>query len=415
MNKTYSFIIFSSIALFVVLIIQINWILQTAKIKEELFNDKANIVLAKTTAALYADEETCQKIEDYAESNATGLGEEESMRIDSLFTHYMAFYNFDIEYSFSISRRNYLSVGVNTPNSFNTIYNKTLDQLPSQNELELKLIFPDKKQFILAEMGPLFITSVCLILLVLILFWRITLSLLKEKKLSEHTTDFLNNMTHEFKTPLTNIALAGKMLNKETTFLKKEKIKHYAEIILEENQKLSLQVEQMLGMTALERGEIPLQKVSVNIHELINSILKPIYLQLEDKEGHLSLSLEAINPMIMGDKVHLTNMFCSLIDNAIKYSPQKPLISIQTSDLGSNLCIKVTDQGIGIPTRYKKKVFDKFFRVPTGNIHTVKGFGLGLTSIKSTVKLHGGNINLESKQRKGTHFIITLPNSLKNA
>lgn len=413
MNRTYSFIAFSSLALSVVLIIQINWIFQTAKIKEELFNDKANIVLAKTTAALYADEATCLKIEEYAEYNTsdivTKLGALEMQKIDSLFSHYMAFYNFDIDYSFVISKPTRLKSNNNSPSYFNTIYNKSLDEFTSKNQLELKLIFLDKKQFILAEMGLLFITSVLLILVVLILFWRTTLSLLKEKRISEHTADFLNNMTHEFKTPLTNIALASKLLGRDANFEKKEKLKHYTEIILAENQKLSLQVEQMLGMTALERGEIPLQKVALDFHQLTKLVSKSIRLQIEDKQGHLDLHLEAKNSIILADKIHLTNMLCSLMDNAIKYSTETINLSIQTTNIGQNLCIKVSDQGIGIASKYQKKVFEKFFRVPTGNVHNVKGFGLGLTYLKSIVELHEGSIELQSKKGVGTTFTITLP------
>lgn len=418
MNRTYSFIAFSSTALLVVLIIQINWLFQTARIKEELFNEKANIVLSKTTAALYADEETCLKIEAYAEDSSsdiiTKLGALEAQKIDSLFKHYMAFYNFDIDYNFVISKPARLTSNVNTSSYFNSIYNKNLDEFSSKNKLELKLIFLDKKQFIFAEMGPLFITSVLLIFLVLILFWRTTLSLLKEKKISEHTTDFLNNMTHEFKTPLTNIALAGKMLGKDSNFQKKEKLKHYAEIIVEENQKLSLQVEQMLGMAALERGEIPLQKVVLDFHQLTKAVSKSIRLQIEDrssKQGNLSLYLEATNPMIMADKIHITNMLCSLMDNALKYSTETIMLSIQTENFGQNLCIKISDKGIGIAPKYHQKIFDKFFRVPTGNLHHVKGFGLGLTYLKSVIELHHGSIDLQSKKGQGTTFIITLPNA----
>lgn len=414
MNRTYSFIAFSSIALLVVLIIQVNWIFQTAKIKEELFNDKANIVLAKTTAALYADEATCLKIEAYAEDNSsdiiTKLGEIESQKIDSLFSHYMAFYDFDIDYSFVISKRSPLQTNSNAPNYFNHIYNKSLDRFNSKNQFELKLIFSDKKQFILAEMGLLFVTSVLLIIVVLILFWQTTLSLLKEKKISEHTADFLNNMTHEFKTPLTNIALAGKMLTKPIPIHKKGKVKHYAEIIIEENQKLSLQVEQMLGMTALERGEIPLQKVALDFHQLASVILKSIRLQIEDKKGDLKVDLRADNSIILADKVHLSNMLCNLMDNAIKYSSETIQLSIQTSNVGQNLCLQVSDKGIGIEPKYHQKIFDKFFRVPTGNLHNVKGFGLGLTYLKSIVELHEGNIKLQSKKGQGTTFTITLPN-----
>jgi len=282
--------------------------------------------------------------------------------------------------------------------------------MANKNGWALKLIFPEKKQFIMAEMGTLFITSVILILIVLVMFWRTTLSLIREKKISEHTTDFLNNMTHEFKTPLTNIALAGKMIIKDSTSKQEDKIKHYSGIILEENAKLKLQVEQVLSMTALERGEIPLRKSELDFHELINDSLKYISIQIENKQGNLKLNLDADKFIVMGDKTHLTNAMCNLIDNAIKYSKGKPELSIQTSAVAENLIVIVSDKGIGIEKEYQKKIFDKYFRVPTGDVHDVKGFGLGLAYIKKIIELHGGTIELQSEKGKGTTFTITLPN-----
>ena len=260
------------------------------------------------------------------------------------------------------------------------------------------------------EMGLLFITSVILILVVLVMFWRTLLSLMKEKKISEHTTDFLNNMTHEFKTPLTNISLAGKMLVKEPNIRLEDKIKHYSGIILEENEKLRLQVEQVLSMTALERGEIPLRKTELDFHLLIEECLKCISIQIENKHGNLNLSLEADRCVVLGDKTHLINALCNLIDNAIKYSKEELELSIQTYNNGDNLVVAFSDKGLGIEKEYQKKVFDKFFRVPTGDVHDVKGFGLGLAYVKKIVELHGGTIELESEKGKGTTFTITLPN-----
>jgi two-component system phosphate regulon sensor histidine kinase PhoR len=247
--------------------------------------------------------------------------------------------------------------------------------------------------------------------MVLVLFWRTILSLMKEKKISEHTTDFLNNMTHEFKTPLTNIALAGKMLMKDANIKQEDKIRHYSGIILEENEKLRLQVEQVLNMTAFERGEIPLQKMELNFHELIHDSLKYISIQVENKKGHVHLDLRADRFMIIGDKTHLTNALCNLVDNAIKYSPEHPEITIQTSNKGGSLLISVTDKGIGIEKEFHDKVFEKFFRVPTGNVHDVKGFGIGLSYLKKIVELHGGTVALQSEPGKGATFTITLPNA----
>ena len=415
LNRTNIFIAISSIALLIVLLIQVNWILQTAKIKEELFNEKANMVLSKTTDAISSDKETCRNIgasivmDDISEPTAK-LGKNEVHKIDSLFNHYMGFYNIQIKYSYVVTKPK--SATLKDENGFtNYIYNiPTQEDVSSENGFELKLIFPDKKQFIIAEMGPMFITSVILILVVLVLFWRTILFLIREKIISEHTTDFLNNMTHEFKTPLTNIALAGKMIIKDSTLKQVDKIKHYSEIILEENEKLRLQVEQVLSMTALERGEIFLQKIELDFHELINNVLKYISIQIENKQGNFKLNLNADKFVVMGEKLHLTNAFCNLIDNAIKYSPEKPELSIQTYNVGNNLIIIVSDKGIGIEKEYQKKVFNKFFRVSTGDVHNVKGFGLGLAYIKKIIELHGGKIELQSEKGKGTTFTITISN-----
>ncbi|MDO9186383.1 MAG: HAMP domain-containing sensor histidine kinase [Bacteroidia bacterium] len=409
LNRTNIFIIISSIALVMVLIIQVNWIFQTAQSKEELFNERADMVLARTTEALLADKETCENMK-------TGIGKIETHKIDSLFTHYMKFYNFHVDYSFEVvqpdssPKKNKSRFVHNVQPDQVGCYEGGLEKLTSKKGLELKLIFPDKKQFIMAEMGTLFITSVILILIVLVLFWRTTLSLMMEKKISEYTTDFLNNMTHEFKTPLTNIALAGKMIIKDPSIKQEDKIKHYSGIILEENEKLRLQVEQVLSMTALERGEIPLRKTKFDFHELINDSLKYISIQIENKQGDLKLNIDAKRLVVMGDKTQLTNAMCNLIDNAIKYSKKKPELSIRTYNIDQNLIIMVSDKGIGIEKEYQKKVFDKFFRVPTGDLHDVKGFGLGLAYIKKIIELHEGTIELQSEKGMGTTFTITLPN-----
>lgn len=419
-NRTNIFIAISSLALLIVLIIQVSWIFQTAKIKEGLFNEKAGLVLARTMDALRADQETCSKIEASEESRqASGyiaiLEKKEIRKIDSLLTNSMKYYGFQVDYSFEVIKAgplpsmNLLALNEKPKPGQQACGQIGLEEAVNRNGFELKLNFPEKNQFIIAEMGPLFITSVVLIIVVIILFWRTTLSLLKEKRISEHTTDFLNNMTHEFKTPLTNIALAGKMITKNPGGVQEDKIRHYSEIILMENEKLRQQVEQVLSMTALERGEIPLQKTEFDFHELLKYALKSIGIQIENREGNLKLDLQAERRVILADRIHLMNALCNLIDNAIKYSPGKPEVLIRTSNEAENLIIVVADKGLGIEKEYQEKVFDKFFRVPTGDVHDVKGFGLGLAYIKKIVELHEGRIELESEKGKGTSFTIVLP------
>jgi len=416
LNRTYLFIGISSFALIIVLIIQINWIFETAKIKEELFNEKANMVLTRTTEALSADTSIRKKMEK-------GIGVGEMHKIDSLLIFYMRFYDFHLDYFFEVKPgamdKNETPSGIAFPQK-SASYQQCLTEDPGKNAFELRLVFPQKEEFIMAEMGIPFITSVVLILVVLFMSWQTLISLMKEKKISEHTTDFLNNMTHEFKTPLTNIALASKMIVKEQNIKLEDKIKHYSGIILEENEKLRLQVEQVLSMTALERGEIPLRKTELDFHQVLDESLKYMSLQIENKQGNLNLNLDAERVVVMGDKTHLINALCNLIDNAIKYSKEELDLSIRTYNNGENLVIVFSDRGIGIEKEYQKKVFDKFFRVPTGDLHDVKGFGLGLAYVKKIIELHGGTIELESEVTKDlsagtltlakTTFTITLPN-----
>lgn len=410
LNRTATYTVLSSIALLVVIIIQVNWIVQTAKYKEELFNEKVHIILARTTETLSADTATCKRLQ-------TGIGTKETQTIDSLFKMYMNYYNFHEPYTFELIRpsptNNPFLSGIqgdtlnNQPQQ--ACYDSSLDQLAVQNDWKLELKFPQKRTFIIGEMGLPFISSVVLILIVLLLFWKTVSSLIKEKKISEHATDFLNNMTHEFKTPLTNISLAGKMIIKEPIIKQEDKVKHYTGIILEENEKLRLQVEQVLSITALERGEIPLQRTELDFHQLIKDALKSMSIQIENKEGHLNVCLEASQWVVMGDRTHLTNAISNLIDNAIKYSMAQPEISIRTYNIDKDLVIEVADKGIGIEKEYHKKVYEKYFRVPTGNVHDVRGFGLGLAYVKTIVELHGGTIHLESVKDKGTKITIHLP------
>ncbi len=321
----------------------------------------------------------------------------------------MDFYNFHIDYSFEVILPEPWNGKKENKNWSDNVFKKKLEEVVNANGLELKLIFPEKKRFLVEEMGSLFIVSILLILVVFIMFIQTIRLLLKEKKISEHTTDFLNNMTHEFKTPLTNIGLASKMILKDSATTGTEKIKHYSEIILSENEKLKQQVDQVLNMSALERGEIPLSLSPLDFHSIITDALKCMNVQIENKQGHLQVNLLAKKYQVSGDNVHLTNAISNLIDNAIKYTIEKPIIKIETANSNDAIILIIADNGIGIAKDDQKKVFQKFFRVSTGNVHNVKGFGLGLAYVKKIIELHHGSIALHSELNHGTTFTITLP------
>jgi two-component system phosphate regulon sensor histidine kinase PhoR len=317
----------------------------------------------------------------------------------------MLFYNVEIQYSFSVAKP---SSDFALPMK-GSMFKKPLDEFNQTSGVQLNLVFPDKNEYLLAEMGVPFFTSVFLILVVLVMLWKTVHSLYKEKEISEHTTDFLNNMTHEFKTPITNISLAGKLMTKDSNLKQEEKIRHYSGIILEENEKLRLQVEQVLSITALERGEIPIQKEHLDFHAILKESLGRIQIQLDHSKGSLLSKLDAENTIVDGDRTHLSNALCNLFDNAIKYSGPNPSLKVSTYNEGSDLVILLSDQGIGIEKGYHKKVFEKYFRVPTGDVHNVKGFGLGLAYVKQILDSHGGSVSLQSESGKGTTFTLRLP------
>ena len=217
-------------------------------------------------------------------------------------------------------------------------------------------------------------------------------------------------MTHEFKTPISTISLATEMLNDKTIKNSPEKISTFLNMINSENKRLSLLVENILQTAILDKGELKLQKLDVDIHNLIEQTIDNIKLQVENKEGKITTQLDATSPIIYADRGHITNIIFNLIDNALKYTNAQPEIKISTQNKDDGIYISVQDNGIGISKENQKKIFDTMFRVPTGNIHNVKGFGLGLSYVKTVVEKHNGTISVDSTLNQGSTFTIYLPN-----
>ncbi|MDZ4668625.1 MAG: HAMP domain-containing sensor histidine kinase [bacterium] len=417
-DRNFYFVVLSGLALVALLVIQVLWLMKTALVKEELFNEKANMVLSRTTQELCADKKTCEKMNAYCveESNKDcrlALGKTEAKKIDSLLNFYMGFYNFHLDYTYEVIQHGQHAGKHKRSNQAGNVYKKRIEEIAYRSGLELKLIFPEKKAFIIEEMGLIFLSSILLIVVVFLLFLQTVRTLIKEKKLAARTTDFLNNMTHEFKTPLTNIGLASKMMVKETNIGVEEKVKHYAGIIKTENEKLRAGVEQVLSITALEREEFPFQKEDIDLNSLINNAVTCISVQTENENGTIDCNLRAADAMVFGDKAHLNNVVCNLLDNAIKYSKESLSIVVETYAENGAIVCKISDRGTGIEKAYLAHVFDKYYRVPTGNLHDVKGFGLGLSYVKKIIELHGGTVGITSELGAGTTILFKLP--LKNA
>lgn len=273
----------------------------------------------------------------------------------------------------------------------------------------LSITFPNEKTYLLGKIWLSMVSSALLILIIVFCFGYAIVALLRQKKISEIKNDFINNMTHEFKTPVSTISLACEALNDEEMRNHPSILNRYLNIIREENNRIGSQVEKVLQVATLDRKELKLKKERLNLHEVIENAVPRIAMQIESRGGKLEVNLKATQPMVEADETHLTNIIFNLLDNANKYSPESPEISIRTENKPEGLSLTVSDNGMGMTREAVRRIFEKFYRVPTGNVHDVKGFGLGLAYVKTMVEAHTGMINVTSQPGKGSTFEIILP------
>lgn len=274
----------------------------------------------------------------------------------------------------------------------------------------LILYFPHKKNYLFRSMWIMLATTLTFIFIIAGAFGTSFYIIYRQKKLDLLKTDFINNMTHEFKTPVASISLATQMMKNEKVLADPEKIKRYSGIIEEENKRLSGHIENVLQVARYNKGGFKLNITDIHINELLTDIVDSLELRITSENGALIRRLNAQTDLIRGDKAHLTNVFYNILENAIKYRKESTLkIVLSTESSGKGVTIDIEDNGIGISAENQKMIFEKFYRVPTGNIHNVKGFGLGLSYVKIIVDAHRGSIKLDSELGKGSRFEIFLP------
>ena len=269
----------------------------------------------------------------------------------------------------------------------------------------------DWKKFAFQSLRMNFAMAILFTIIIITAFYLTVRTMLRQKKLGEIKNDFINNMTHEFKTPIATISLAVDAMKNEKVLQDRSKIGYFSNIIKEENQRMNRQVETILKASQLEKQEIELNLKPVHLHVIIKDVADNFALQLEEKKGRAELILDAENDLVNADEVHLSNLVNNLLDNAVKYSKETTPIFVRicTQLNGKNLQLKVEDNGIGMNKETAKRVFERFYRAHTGNIHNVKGFGLGLSYVKTIVEAHHGTIRVDSTLGKGSTFIIELP------
>lgn len=333
-----------------------------------------------------------------------------NLPIDSIISAELGKENIEQDYSFELinSHENEISKRDDNSNKDKTIvplFRHTLNDKP----VFFKLIVNQNKKPIPTWFVLMIISSILFSGIMIWAFWYVVQGLLKQKKISDIKSDFINNMTHEFKTPISTISLAVDSIDHEKVKSDPEKISYYTSIIRSENKRMNKQVEQILDAAQLEKGELTIRKTQVDINRVLEEIIENFDLIIKEKNGEIKLTSHFKPCLVMGDESHLYNVFNNIIDNAIKYCNQTPEISISLDKRANNYQIEITDNGIGMTQEELKHLFTQFYRVEKGNLHNVKGFGLGLSYVKRIVENHNGSIQVESQPQKGSTFRINLP------
>jgi two-component system phosphate regulon sensor histidine kinase PhoR len=408
-------IVLAAISIVGVAITQVYWVRRAFDLRENQFNRDVNMALRTVAERIFQINKTPSPFNNPVDQVSTNYFIVKiNQPIDSKLLEFLLVAEFekrniiaDFEYGMYDCIENCM-VGGNYISVKKTNITLNSVQLPNlqKDGYYFGVQFPKLEANLISQMGIWGFSSA--VLLVVIFFFAYTLFvILKQRRLSEIQNDFINNMTHEFKTPISTIAISTGVLKDPSIMYAPERLLNYATIIESENNRLKQQVDRVLQMASLDRNDIGLKKEEVDLSDLVREVVGNPALSLE--QGKIDLNLETNQRRIFVDRLHLTNVLFNLLDNAIKYSHQPPQIQIRTSSDDSHVRIEVRDNGLGISREAQKRVFDRFYRVPTGNVHDTKGFGLGLNYVKLIVEAHGGKIKLESELGKGSKFIIMLP------
>ena len=275
----------------------------------------------------------------------------------------------------------------------------------------LVVVISDPQHSVLRSLGPMIAGAVTFTLVIFAAFYLTVRTLLRQKKLSEMKSDFINNMTHELKTPLATISLAVDAIRNEKVMTDREKLVYFSGIIKDENSRMNKQVESILQAALLDKQDIEVRQQPIHVHAILEAIVENFELQLNERNGRVELSLDAEDDVVEADELHFTNMLNNLVDNAVKYSRPDvpPEIRISTQNTGRQIRVRIQDNGIGMNRETLSRIFERFYRAHTGNVHNVKGFGLGLSYVKSVVDAHQGEIRVESSPGKGSVFTVDIP------
>ena len=402
-----------------VIFIQFYWIRNAILLQEEQFDNRVRLALKGTVNQMYEFKSDtcyeglfcnreCMKHDSILPGgiNIDALKPLISSEFSEVGLHGPYIYGI---FNAKTARAEYISKPGYETQLFKSKHMASLSCIFKNDQLVLGAWFPDERNRALHSI--FWWLLVCFFFLAVLVFGFIfnIYSFLRQKKISEMKSDFVNNITHEFKTPIATISLASEMLLKPSVLASETKARKYASIIYDENIRLKNQVEHVLQLAVLDRGTFKLNYDTMDMHQLILKTAEGFQLLVKEKNGSVKIQLNAINHQVYADNMHLENIILNLLDNASKYSPVNPDITISTFNRNDHIVVAVEDKGIGISAENQKHIFRKMYRVHTGNLHDVKGFGLGLYYVKRLVEAHNGNIILHSEPGKGSRFEISFP------
>jgi two-component system phosphate regulon sensor histidine kinase PhoR len=411
-------ILISTVLIALIVAIQLFWLQKIYRYEEKEFN----INVSKSIRALYKDMQLVNDISDNAQKEINNpqpdlylLKIDCSPFLDSLWLNLKAeFTDFDVytdcEAAIYDSDKNVFidEQYIDLPDAYASTGKKINIPLLTRNYSYIALFFPHRGQYILKQMY-FWIASGIMLFLVLTAFGTSIFYLYRQKFLNETQKDFVNNFTHEFKTPLSVIKIAGEVLQQPGIEEKPERLKNYAGIISDQTTHLQSQIQRLLEIAYTDQSHLPLEKTNFNINDLIQEAINSLRPLIEQKKAVIKTNFSDTATMVQGDKYYMLLAFINLIENAIKYAPH-PEIEITGFTKSNDFCISISDNGIGISEEHHKKIFNRFYRVTIGDLHNVKGFGLGLNFVKKVVDAHGGSIEVKSMPEKGSTFIVHIPN-----
>ena len=412
-------ITFASVSLIGLIATQLFWVDNAFNLAETQYDNRVTIALQGALDEYVQSKEGisfdpilgCLAATENSDSLFINLVPEE---IDSLLKVHFEYHGLDTIFSFSVvncltGEKIYSKSGFIKKPAQLSIHRISLSCLHHKESHHLEVAFGTKQKVIRNDILLWLIASVVFLIVVVLVFSYTVLSIIRQKKVSDIRNDFINNMTHEFKTPIANISLASEVLRREETRSNPERVDRYASIIFEENQRMRSQVERVLQVAVRDRDDITVHPQICDLHQLIREAVDHMCLPDCESEAQIQLDFQAKSSELKVDPMHFSNIIHNLLDNAKKYSTSPPVITISTHIKQNKFLIDIEDNGIGISSDAQKHIFDKFYRVPTGNLHNVRGFGLGLNYVKKMVEEHGGTISLKSELGKGSSFRLQFP------